>query len=187
MRTLIVLLPAACLSLAPQAAPGAPAGAAGQEHKPGSSRTYTNEDLARLSAQRGETGVLSQPAVSTGLPGQRPARSSAGGVEAREMEADHARLAAAERLWRREAESLRRRQLPLRERLASLRASLEEQQSAAETSRRRPGRLGSREAADARTRTLQDRIAALEDRLRNEQAMLEERARRAGALPGWLR
>jgi chromosome segregation ATPase len=139
-------------------------------------RVYTNEDLDRVSARRDETGVLSDAAQAEAAP-----------REARETDADRAELAASERLWRREAEALRRRLLPLRERLASLRASIEASEGAADAVRRRPARQAARDAAESRVRSLRDRAAALEQRIRAEEMTLAERARRAGALPGWLR
>jgi len=188
MQTLTWLSAAACWAMVATA----PLAAANEEpSRQPPSRVYTNEDLDRISAQRAETGVLSDPAASAGRTAQasRGRSDSSDGFarEARGLEAGQAHLAGMERVWRREAEALRRRLLPLRERLASLRASVEASQGAADVVRRRPARQAARESAEARVRTLQDRAAALEERIRAEEMLLEDRARRAGALPGWLR
>ena len=186
MRTLTWLRPMACWVLVATAVPAAANEPASGRPAP---RVYTNEDLDLVSARRGQTGVLSAPAVAAPSP---PPRSRSGSSEeptrdTRDVDAGRAQLTASERIWRREAEALRRRLLPLRERLASLRASLEASQDAADSVRRRPARQAARDSAESRVRTLHDRAAALEERIRSEEMMLEDRARRAGALPGWLR
>jgi hypothetical protein len=130
--------------------------------RPGAVRVYTNEDLARVSPRRGETGVLSAaPAPHTPTaapaPGPAPARGEA--------------------YWRREAERLEDRLEPLRDRARELRLRIEER-------RRQPG---VRPYSDAQVEALQERLRALEERIRGLQSAFEERARRQGALPGWLR
>jgi hypothetical protein len=130
---------------------------------------YTNDDLERVAPRRGDTGVLSTAAPAPS-PAAAPPRTQA---EAR-----------GENYWRGEAERLRERLLPLRERAEDLRIELEE------LDRRPPSRAraGShRGAQEARKEALRARLAALERRMREMEDALLDRARRERALPGWLR
>jgi hypothetical protein len=131
-------------------------------------RVYTNEDLARVSPHRGETGVLSEPA-----PPDRDAPPPKAG-EARDTRAGDA---GREEHWRREAARLRERLEPFREEANDLR-----EQVAAR--RREPG---VRPVTDPKLRALERRLAVVEGRIRDAEDRLEERARRARAMPGWLR
>ena len=131
-------------------------------------RVYTNEDLDRLAPYRGQTGVLSTPAVTPGLP-LPEARPSGHG----------------EAYWRREAERVRRLVRGLEGRAAELRLRIAQQQAlqrgqTGPSTRGRRSRPSSMPAWEAR-------LQALESRIREERASLEDRARRDGALPGWLR
>ena len=124
-------------------------------------RVYTDEDLARVSSRRGETGVGSEPASP--LP-EKPEKG----------------LAASERgesYWRAEAARVRQRVEPWREDAADLRLDIAARQA----------EPGVRPYTDPKVRAMQRRLAALEARIRDAEDRLEERARRAGALPGWLR
>ena len=125
-------------------------------------RVYTNEDLARVSPRRGETGVESipvPPAVAEGATDPAPAK---GGGES---------------YWRGEAARVRQRVEPWRDAAADLRAAIAARQA----------EPGVRPYTDPKVRALQRKLAALEARIRDEEDRLEERARRARALPGWLR
>jgi hypothetical protein len=121
---------------------------------------YTDDDLQRVSPLRDQTGGGMVPAApaTTGSGELKPERSD-------------------EAYWRREAERLRARVDPWRERAASLRAEIEER-------RRGPG---VRATNDPRLESLQRRLDALEGRIRETEDRLHERARRAGVPPGWLR
>lgn len=124
-------------------------------------RVYTNDDLDRVSPQRGETGVLSvTPPRPAPAASEKPARS------------DHG-----EEYWRREAERVRDRVEVLRERARDLRLRIEER-------RRKPG---VRPYSDPQVEALQERLAAALARVRELESSFEDRARREGALPGWLR
>jgi hypothetical protein len=130
---------------------------------------YTNEDLERLAPYRGQTGVLSEPAVE--------AAGSLKPPPALQGPSDEA-------YWRREAARVRERTNALRDRADDLRRELQQARDTARaavwTSRTgspRPPSLAPREA----------RLAALEAQIRALELDLEERARRARALPGWLR
>jgi hypothetical protein len=122
---------------------------------------YTNEDLRRVSPYRDETGVSSKPAVAAA---PEPA-SERGRVRGEEY-------------WRREAERLRDRLRPLRERASELRFQIDEK------GRQPPRRRG---GVDPQMGTLQRRLSALEDRIREAESRFEDRARRERALPGWIR
>jgi len=150
-------------------------------------RVYTNDDLDRLSPLRGETGVLStaparlSPAAPDGGSGAQPRsggspRGPSAGIHFRREPPD-ARPARGEEYWRREAERLRDRLEPLRERARELALRLEER-------RRTPG---VRPFTDARVEALRRRVDGVEARIRELESSFEDRARRAGALPGWLR
>jgi len=187
MRSLSRLPFLLCLLLASM--PAGP-GALATEDKPASSpRVYTNDDLERISAWRGQTGVDSKPAVSAeaARPDEDRSPTARDKAAATKLDRERAQRAAAERYWRGQAEALRRRLLPLHQRLDALRASLEQSRETAARAQRRPHRLGANGTAAQRARSLEQRVAALQDRIDSEQALLAERARRAGALPGWLR
>jgi chromosome segregation ATPase len=127
-------------------------------------RTYTDEDLKRVSPRRGETGALSEPGTA--------ADASRDDAPTRQRH---------EAYWRAQAERLQQQLSALRRRAEDLRARIEE-------ARRRPDPpLGkSRRGADP-VPGLERRLHAIEAEVRERQDALEERARRAGALPGWLR
>jgi hypothetical protein len=128
---------------------------------------YTNDDLARLSASRGETGVLSQPDRAREPANTRDAASRA--TAARHGEA----------YWRQQAEALRRRLEALRDRIQQVRRRMDERAA-------RPKRRGAPETDPLRDSDLAA-IARLRARLHDEEDRFLERARREGALPGWLR
>ena len=132
-----------CL-LAALCAAGAGASTRDDEKKP--VPLYTNDDLRRVAPYRDETGVSSTPAEAPAV-APAPAKSRARGED----------------YWRGEADRLRDRLRPLRERAAELRFSLP------------------RIVAGER------RLRALDERIREAESRLEDRARREGALPGWLR
>ena len=139
---------------------GAAAAAAGERRAP--ARVYTNEDLARVSDRRGETGVESRPAAAAPV-------ASATAAEPAETRG--------ESYWRGEAARLRRRVDPWRDKAADLRVEIAGRQAAP----------GVRPYTDAQVRAGQRRLEALEARIRDAEDRFEERARRARALPGWLR
>jgi hypothetical protein len=124
---------------------------------------YTNDDLRRVSPLREETGGGISPAAIGGEANEEAARP-----ERPERGAEY---------WQREAERLRDRLQPLRERAEGLRACIEE---------RRPT-PSARLRGDPRIESCRRRLRALEDRIKDAQDRFEERARRAGALPGWIR
>jgi hypothetical protein len=131
---------------------------AGDEKKP--VPLYTNEDLRRIAPLRGETGVDS-----------RPAAAPAAAAPAREGEAR------GEEYWRREADRLRERLRPLRERAAELRLKIED--------RRRQPRVPV--YGDPQVTTMQRRLRAVEEQIREAESRFEDRARRERAMPGWIR
>jgi hypothetical protein len=120
---------------------------------------YTNEDLRRVAPYRDETGVNSTAAAA-------PAAVTPPGGRAR-----------GEEYWRREADRLRDRLRPLRERAAELRLRIDER-------RRRP-RVPV--YGDPQVVALERRLRVVEERIREAESRLEERARRERALPGWIR
>lgn len=138
---------------------------------------YTNDDLARIAASRGDTEVTPAPTA----PPPRPARAEA---------PDETKT---EGYWRARARRLEEKLEPLRDQLAELQLQLadtrraEHARSASPSSpssrspRARPAGEGGGEAR------LLARIARLEARIREAGLRLEDDARRAGALPGWLR
>lgn len=136
---------------------GAGASARDDEKKP--VPLYTNDDLRRVAPYRDETGVNSKPAAA-------PAEPAAAGGHVR-----------GEEYWRREADRLRDRLRPLRERAAELRLRIEER-------RRRPRVPVS---GDPQVVGMERRLHALEERIREAESRFEDRARRERALPGWLR
>jgi len=137
-------------------------GGKGDEKKP--VRLYTNEDLDRVSPLRGQTGVLSEPAVADA--------SAAVPVEAGKTRT--------EAYWRKEAARVRARLRALAERAEPLRHELAEARSNSSGRPRRGINPPPTAAREARLRALERQMAEL-------QAELEDRARREGALPGWLR
>jgi hypothetical protein len=137
---------------------GAASAASEQGRAP--AHVYTNDDLARVSARRGETGGESRPAPPEAAPVS--AASPAGGGES---------------YWRGEAARMRQRVEPWRETAADLRAEIAARQA----------EPGVRPYTDPTVRALQRRLEMLEGRIRDAEGRFEERARRAGALPGWLR
>lgn len=139
---------------------GAAAAAADERRAP--ARVYTNEDLARVSGRRGETGVESRPAAAPPAETAAPAGTGAGRGES---------------YWRGEAARLRQRVEPWRDAAADLRAEIAARQA----------EPGVRPYTDPKVRALQRRLETLEARIRDAEDRFEERARRAGALPGWLR
>lgn len=143
---------------------GASGALAGDEKKP--VPLYTNEDLERVAPYRDQTGVNSRPAA-VAAPEPPPVRSRTRDVRGEEY-------------WRREAERVRDRLRPLRERAAELRLRIEER-------RRQP--FGRRDggAAGAQIAALERRLRLLEERIRETESRFEERARRERALPGWIR
>ena len=124
--------------------------------------SYTNEDLARVSERRAETGVESDAALPppTAVPGRRTEQRAHG-----------------EEYWRHEVERQRRRLEPLERRLAGLEAKLAER-------RRQPG---VRPYSDPQVESYETQLKTLRERIREEQSRFEDRARREGAMPGWLR
>jgi hypothetical protein len=125
---------------------------------------YTNEDLARVAPLRGETGVLSQPAVPPRpLPSERAAERPS-----RARGEDH---------WRREADRLRETLRPLLRRAASLKREIHERWKLP----------GVAPMTDPKLIEWRRELQEVEAEIRERQERLEERARRDGALPGWLR
>src|SRR6266568_2571359 len=98
-------MPGCLLALACAGAPGAPA--LDDQKKP--IPLYTNEDLDRMTPYRDQTGVNSKPAARPDL-APPDARTRVRGED----------------YWRREAERVRDRLRPLRERAAELRLRIEE-------------------------------------------------------------
>jgi hypothetical protein len=146
----------------------APALAAADERS-APARVYTNEDLARVSGRRAETGVESRPAPPLAESATAPDRD-------RDKDKDKAE-SRGESYWRAEAERVRRRVEPWRDAAADLRADIAARQAAP----------GVRPYTDPQVRAWQKRLQSLEARIRDAEDRFEERARRAGALPGWLR
>jgi hypothetical protein len=141
------------------------AGAAGAADEPRKKDVpvYTNEDLARVSPLRDQTGG--------GMTAPSPAPASAAAKD------DGPGRARAEAYWRGEADRLQARLEPLRDRAAQLREKIDER-------RRKPG---VRPFSDPQIESMQRRLAAMEARIREAEDRLHERARRAGAWPSWLR
>ena len=128
-------------------------------------RVYTNEDLARVSPLRGETGGSS-----------RPAAMDASASPAKNDPSRHADSASEEH-WRRAAARHRERVAPLLQQAADLRDEIAAR-------RREPG---VRPLTDPKVNALERRLAIVEGRIREAEDRFEESARRARALPGWLR
>jgi hypothetical protein len=144
------------------------AGSEEKEKKP--APLYTNDDLRRVSPYRDETGGSSPPADVAPAPAARGSATK-GRIRGEEY-------------WRREADRLRDRLRPLRERAAELRLTIEERRLGAEAGRRR---RGSRPGITVPVTALEHRLRMLEDRIREAESRLEDRARREGAMPGWMR
>ncbi|HET7292231.1 MAG TPA: hypothetical protein VFM88_07395 [Vicinamibacteria bacterium] len=125
---------------------------------------YTNDDLARVSPLRGQTGVLSEAAAAGPRPAAAP-RDERGSDRAREG------------YWRREADRVRERVRPLEKRAATLRRQIDERW-------RLPG-VAAR--TDPKLVEWRRELREAEAEIREHQDRLEERARREGAMPGWLR
>jgi hypothetical protein len=141
-------------------------GAADEGGAAPSTKTYTDEDLARIARER-------RGAVST----LGSAETTAAAPQARSIPG-----AKGEAYWRGEAERLQRRLGPLRARADELRLRL------AQAERRPPAKTqAARTRAAEAVDLLRLRLRRLEDEISGRQEDLEERARRAGALPGWLR
>jgi hypothetical protein len=126
--------------------------------------TYTDQDLARMTPLRHQTGALSEPA----FPPEAGSPPDEGEVAARRTAESH---------WRREADRLRKRLETLRDQLEDLRLRIEQ--------RRRNPKVPA--SGDPQIETWERRIERLRLRVVEAESSFEERARRAGALPGWLR
>lgn len=126
--------------------------------------TYTNADLERYHALRGQTGVDSVPAVA------REDHTSSSGRTKDESKAREA-------YWRREADRLRERLRRDRDRAEDLRLAIDE----------RWHQPGVHPVTDPRLAALHRELSRIEKRIQDAESRFEERARRAGALPGWLR
>lgn len=168
----LVFLVSFLLAASPPLTTAAPAPDAGVPGDRGRSRVYTDEDLARVSPLRGQTGVESVPAGSDG-------RAAAASTRRRGIADDPAERAGGhgEAYWRRESQRVQERVRALRRQADDLRRRIDAR-------RREPGVLP---LADPRVRELTRQLDALEGRMRELGADLEDRARRAGAPPGWLR
>lgn len=140
----------------------AQSGAAADQNEKRNVPSYTNEDLARVSPRRGETGVESEPVAAAGRGGERERAEPKG---------------RGEQFWRREAERQQRRLEPLQRQLADL-----EQKLAARRQKR-----GVKPYSDPQVEGYVARIEALRRRIRDEEDRFLDRARREGVLPGWLR
>ncbi len=137
-----------------------------------STPSYTNEDLDRIAARRGETGATSVPAFATAT---RETKREPG-------------IAHGEAYWRQEADRLHERLQPLRRRAEALRFRIEH------PSRPKPTHPSSKAGANRSQRpasdplpALREQLRELEQEIRDREEHLEDRARREGALPGWLR
>ena len=136
---------------------------------------YTEDDLKRVHPYRGETGVLSVPAV-TPSPTRvaSPALSKRGRAESED--------ASQETYWRRESARHRQKVARLQKTATTLRRQLEERQ------REREREFGSRKRAGGLSLgSLRGRLDDVEAEIQAAEAEFAERSRRAGALPGWLR
>jgi hypothetical protein len=146
---------------------------ASEEKKP--ARVYTNEDLEAVRPYRDETGVASKPAVPeserAGTPRQEQGGGGATAGRSRRSAEDD------EEHWRSQAERLREKLQPARDRADDLRRKIEER-------RRQPGVLP---YTDPQIVAAQRRLEVLERRIREAESNFEDRARRNGALPGWIR
>ena len=144
---------------------------AAEEKKP--VRVYTNEDLERVAPLRDQTGVNNTPAAASvsEMPAGQSKRSRAGNTSERSGGAR------GEEYWRREAERVRDRTRPLRQKVTDYRGRIEERRS-------KPKVLP---YSDPQIRAWSLRIDEIEAQIREMESSFEDRARRAGAMPGWLR
>jgi hypothetical protein len=126
---------------------------------------YTNTDLDRLAPRRGEGGVFVTGTPATTTPADKPAST-------RETSREQG-----EEYWRREADKVRDRVRPLREKADLLRERIAER-------RRKPG---VQPYSDPGIVALERDLARVLEQARELEERLEDRARRARALPGWLR
>jgi hypothetical protein len=154
-----------CLLLLCAGAAGAP-----EEKKP--VPVYTNDDLARVSPLRDETGVASSVAV----PPPAPA-ASRGPAEGR--------VVRGEAYWRREADRLHDRLRLARDRMDTLRARIAERETRGGAAR--PRSRASSASTETQVEGWRRQLEALEARVHDEEARFLDRARREGALPGWIR
>jgi chromosome segregation ATPase len=135
---------------------------------------YTEQDLDRVHPYRGETGVLSVPAVA-------PARPAPLGVaKRRRAESEDEQQETQEFYWRRESARHRQKMARLSRTAAGLRRQIDERQ-------RQQREAGSRRRLGATVASLKGRLDDIEAEIQAAEAEFEERSRRAGALPGWLR
>jgi hypothetical protein len=135
---------------------------------------YTEDDLQRVHPRRGDTGVLSVPAVVSGP--TRPASltsSRRGHVDTDET--------AQENYWRRESLRHQQKIARLRKTAAGFRRQIDERKREVEQER------GSRRRGGGSVASLAGRLADVEAEIQAADTEFEERGRRAGALPGWLR
>jgi hypothetical protein len=121
---------------------------------------YTNRDLERVRDSRHRNGSTSRPATRPREPG--PEREDRSAEEAR---------------WRREAQRLRERLLPLEDEVRELRERIRSR-------RREPGVLP---YSDPKIRSWEEQAERLEERIRDRRLRFRARARRARVPPGWLR
>jgi hypothetical protein len=137
---------------------------------------YTEDDLQRVHPRRGDTGVLSVPAV---VPGPtRPASLTS----SRRSHVDTDETAQ-ENYWRRESLRHQQKIARLRKTAAGIRRQIDERKRELEQER------GSRKrgSGGASVASLAGRLADVETEIQAADTEFEERGRRAGALPGWLR
>jgi hypothetical protein len=127
-------------------------------------RVFTNDDLARVSPYRDQTGVNSTPAPAETRPEAKPPSSSGRG-QSRES------------YWRREAAWVRDKIQSLEHNARELRRRIDER-------RRRPQIFA---AADPQLQAWSRRLKQVEERIQGLDSDLSDRARREGAMPGWLR
>jgi flagellar biosynthesis/type III secretory pathway protein FliH len=159
-------------------AAAAPIGAA-EEPRPRNS--FTNDDLDRIAPRRGETGVLSTPALKPS-----EATKDKGSAKAGEERG--------ESYWRSEADKVHSGLQRLRAQAEAARLRLEKARRNArdagfEAARASAKSGASRDAGrnDVHLAELEADLRSLEQEIRSREQELEERARRAGALPGWIR
>jgi hypothetical protein len=132
---------------------------------------FTNEDLDRVHPYRGETGVLSVPAVAPSTP------KAASRARSRPGNEDESGEALQEAFWRRETVRHQRGLARLVKTAARLRHELELRRRERSPAKRAGASLASWEA----------RLTEIESEIQQAEAEFADRARRAGALPGWLR
>lgn len=159
-------------------AAAAPIGAA-EEPRPRNS--FTNEDLDRIAPRRGETGVLSTPAV-------KPSETTKDKGPAKTGEER------GESYWRSEADKVRGGLQRLRAQAEAARLRLEKARRSARDAGFKAARASAKSGApsdaargDVHLAELEADLQNLEQEIRTREEELQERARRAGALPGWIR